>query len=354
MARVFSNLQTTANHTAFSASMTASNDTIDFNIGDQTVDRYINGTYASTNADASGIIEMRASYPDLMLGTNTIKLESSSTTDVGEWSVEVSEDTTSTTDDSTPTFNSNDINVTFYGGTGDGTERVKFDGFDPANVDSIYFEYTLSSETSISGTFSDLSSSPYCVTLQNSGEEDISTFDLMTVTFADGSTTDIITSLDYANDSTIQTNAWPGECVEGDGSTSDGGGTTDESLGRIADALESIASTLAGGITVRPEPSKEWAFNRAATVNALREAQQLENVFNEMLNPTKVPDAGYESQDELDSKPSEFFRPESEQFDPTYEDRSCPFDPIPPEELEPQPTEEPEEEPEEESCHPPY
>lgn len=350
---IFSNLTkitSTGDGNSISATIIDAGETIEFSIGSFTVERSINDTYIGTSSSSSGTYYTTFIQPspyaassdassEFSDGSSTILFEvideTSTSTGSISWTVDVSQgDTSTVVDDSSPSYTSPDINITFYSGTGDGTDRIKIDGFDPTLVDSVLFEYTLSGGTSASGTFDTLTSSPFCATLLNDAVQSISTMDLVRVSFSDGTTEDVIVGLDYANDVSIQSNVWPNECVEGNGSSTGGDtevcATVEDSLCSIASSLSSIASSLA---SIADPSSKQNAFNRAATINALRESQQLENVFDELQNPTKVPDVGYGSEEELSGKPDDFFRPESESFDPSYEDQSCPFDPIPPEEL---------------------
>ena len=79
-------------------------------------------------------------------------------------------------------------------------------------------------------------------------------------------------------------------------------------LGGVKDALENLAasvqtlsdrgSNVEEGIVITPANSDDWALQRAATVSALREAFQLDNVFDEMQNPTDLP-VQARSEDEL-------------------------------------------------------
>lgn len=91
------------------------------------------------------------------------------------------------------------------------------------------------------------------------------------------------------------------------------------SMSSLASSVESISSSIANmddsikalsdrgtnvnqGIVVRPANSEDWALQRAATISALREAFQLENVFDELQNPTDIP-VQARSEEELESVP---------------------------------------------------
>lgn len=356
--------------TTISAQVVDGGEAIEFNIGDSRIQEYINGEYLITRTSDTGIYRLESTFTNIINGENIIKFEVDTTETAGvidftlEWSVTATGAPSEITDNADPSYEGDIFSAKFYSHPDDLYERVKYYFLDfnaIAYIDTTY-EY-------VDGTTNNRlvlsSSDPMCIDLTD-GSKEISKIVSVRVSYTDESIQDEeipeLANFDLLNDSVAQSNRWPGECVDEEinpGQTGGGEPSPDESLGDVAEYLKVIADALSkianNGITVKPEPTEEWAFNRAATVNALREAQQLENVFNEMTNPTKYPDAGYKSESELNSKPDEFFRPQSESFDPSYEDRSCPFDPISPEDLEP--TEEPTDGNnggEEESCHPPY